>query len=193
MAQVDNSVLLWLKYAKTPTDIAYATMHAVQQMVSAYNNVDETNFTSSVDADSILASASLTGNTILKDHSVGLVKLTPKEWPLVTLVAPASPVATTASADCGGFFVWDSNKYPTSSWYLEAAMKVTSGGTATAQLKWGSTVIGAVSTQATDWTVARSSVLNMPTGQAALTVALTSSDPSYTAYLWVARLIFVPS
>jgi hypothetical protein len=76
---------------------------------------------------------------------------------------------------------------------LEAALMVTSGGTATAQLKDGNlAVIGSVSTTNTNWTVARSAALTMPTVQTALTVTLVSSGSSYTASLWAARLIYVP-
>lgn len=192
MAQVDNSILLWLRYAKSPSDIAYATMMALQQVMSAYNNLDETNVGTPMSGDLVLAQNSLTGAALLKDYSTDLKKLKFLEWPLVTLVAPAQPISTTSSVDCGGFFVWDPNKYLGGSWYLEAALQVTSGGTATAQLKSGAQVVGSVSTTATSWTVARSSKLTMPTSQAALTVTLTSSGTSYTASLWTARLIYVP-
>lgn len=192
MAQVDNSILLWLRYARSPSDIAYATMMALQQVVSAYNNLDETNIATPMTGDNVLAAASLTGSSLLKDYSTALKKLAFREWPLVTLVAPAQPISTTSAVDCGGFFVWDPNKFPGGTWYLEAAMQVTAGGTATAQLKNGAQVVGSVSTSGTNWTVARSSALAMPQSQAALTVTLVSSGSSYTASLWAARLIYVP-
>jgi len=195
MAQIDDSILLWLRYAKSPSEIAYATMRALQQVVAAYNNLDDTNIAVPLTGDKVLAQGSLTGDLLLRDYSTSLRKLGFREWPLVTLVSPAQPISTSStnpSVDCGGFFVWDPNKYPGGTWYLEAAMQVAAGGTATVQLKNGAQVVGSVSTQATSWTVARSTPLTMPSSQAALTVTLVSSGSNYVASLWVARLIYVP-
>lgn len=162
-----------------------------QEIQLAVNKLNKDNFPNKVGADDILKGDSATGRTLLKDHSTSLRKLEWLEWP-IPLVVPVQPATTTGSLDCGGFFLWDPIKFPGGSWYLEAAMQVTSGGTATAQLKNGATVVGSVSTTNTTWTVVRSAALTMPTSQVALTVTLTSSSTSYTAYLWAARLIHVP-
>lgn len=166
-------------------------LQILQQVQFALNTLNEDNFPNKVKADSILQAASATGSSILIDYSTPLKKLNWQEWP-IPLVTPVQPATTTSSLDCGGFFLYDPAKFPSGSWVLEAAMQVTSGGTATAQLKNGTTVIGSVSTTSTTWAVTRSATLTMPTAQAALTVTLVSSGTSYTASLWAARLIYIP-
>lgn len=158
------------------------------------NQLNEDNFPNPVSADTILAAASATGSTILKDASTPLKKLNFLEW-TVPLVLPSQPFTTTSTtgADCGGFFVFDPVKFPGGTWYLEAALQTSvASSNATLQLKNGSTVIGSVSSGNTAWTVTRSAALTMPTSQAALTVTLVSAASTTTAGMWAARLIYVP-
>lgn len=168
-------------------------MVQILQMIQwALNVLDENNFPNKVSGDAIIAPGSLTGNS-LADLSVALKKLKFQEWPF-TLTTPEQPATTTTSLDCGGFFVYDPAKFPGGSWYFEAALKISDGSySATAQLKHGSTVLGSVSTSATSWTVVRTtSPVTMPSSAAALTVTLVSPVTTVTAYLWAARLIYVP-
>lgn len=166
----------------------------------AINVMTKDNFPNGLKGDDIILPSSLSGtalkanslpSSVIPDYSISLKKLNWQEYP-IALVIPYQPASTTSSLDCGGFFLYDPVKFPGGSWYLEATMKATAG-TATAQLKNKTTVIGSVSTTGTDWTLSRSSALTMPSSQAALTVTLTSSSTSSTAYLWSARLIYVPS
>lgn len=158
----------------------------------ALNKLSEDNFPNPLAADSILASSSLTGSSILKDYSTPLKKLVWCEWPIELVLAP-QPVSTTSSLDCGGFWVFDSAKYPGGTWYFEAAIRISDAAyTATAQLKSGANVLASVSTTNTSYTVVRSGAVTMPTAQAVLTVTLTSNNTSGTAYLWTARMIYVP-
>ncbi len=180
MSVIDEGILLKLLYAKKPGDIATETLNALRQVVYAISSIDENNFPNKISG----------GSVLLPDHSTPLTCLTVREWS-IPLVLPPQPVSTTTSLDCGGFFVYDPTKFPGSTWKLEAAMKVSNAaGEATAQLKYGSTLIGSVKTSATDWIVVRGTALTMPAEQAALTVTLTSSSLSYTAYLWAARLVW---
>lgn len=163
----------------------------LQQIQWALNVLDEHNFPNGVSGDTIIKPGTLTGQSIA-DVSVGLKKLQFTEWPF-TLVTPAQPITTTASIDCGGFFVFNPNNFPGGSWYFEAAMQSSVSGTSvTAQLKNGSTVLVSVSTSNNTWTVVRTtSAVTMPTSAAALTVTLTSPNTSTTASLWAARLVYV--
>lgn len=180
MSIIDESILLRLLYVKKPSDIATETLNALRQIIHAIATIDENNFPNQVSG----------GSLLLPDYSTPLACLQAREWP-IPLVLQMQPASTTTSLDCGGFFVYDPVRFPGGTWKLEAAMKVSnSAGKATAQLKHGSTVIGSVATQATDWTVVRGTSLVMPADQAALTITLTSSSSSYTAYLWSARLIW---
>ncbi len=133
----------------------------------------------------------LTGASI-KDASLPLKKFNWLEWP-ITLFKVMPPVTTTSSVD-GGYFLYDPDRFPDGQWYLEAVMQVTSGGTASMNLKVGSTVIATVNVTATSWTLSRSSAIaNMPTSPTVLTCTLTSSGTSYTASALGASLIFVPN
>lgn len=163
----------------------------LQQIQLAVNVMDEHNFPHKLYAEDILAEESAVGTNLLVDYSTPLKKLRWREWP-IPLVVPIQPATTTSSLDCGGFFLYDPNKFLDGSWCLEVAIKTTAGGTAIAELKdAGVTVIGTVSTSNTDWTVVRGDPLDMPTIQTPLTVTLRSSSSSYTASLWAARLIYV--
>lgn len=134
---------------------------------------------------------SLTGASI-QDASIPLKKLNWLEWPITLF--KAMPAASTTSSVDGGYFLYDPNKFPDGKWYLEAVMQVTSGGTASMNLKIGSTVIATVNVTATSWTLSRSSAIaNMPTSQTVLTCTLTSSGTSYTASALGASLIYVPN
>lgn len=176
--------LLWIKSPEL-----YQVLVMIQD---AINKLDETNFPNPVSADSILAASSLTGSSILKDYSTPLKKLAWREWPIELVLAP-QPASTTSSLDCGGFWLYDPTKYPTGTWYFEAAIRISSSSyTATAQLKSGASVLASVSTTNTSYTVVRSGAVAMPTAQAVLTVTLTSSSTSGTAYIWTARMIYVP-
>ncbi len=162
----------------------------LQQIQWALNTLTKDNFPNKLNATDILTQGSVT-DSLIHDHSVTLKKLNWLEWP-IPLVIPAQPVSTTDSLDCGGFFLYDPAKFPGGNWYLEATMKIDpAGGTATAQLKNDTVVIGSVSIDDNVWTIARSDALVLPPTQASLTVTLTSSNASYTAYLWSARLIYV--
>ncbi|MGQ9697175.1 MAG: hypothetical protein ACUVRO_04190 [Armatimonadota bacterium] len=148
----------------------------------SFNNVDDLN----------IRQGGITGSLALKDWSVPLKKLAWREVP-VPLCKPIPAVSTTESVD-GGYFLYDPNRFPGGSWYLEACLKVTSGGTATFELKRGANAVGSVSTQNTDWTVVRSSAaLSMPSSLATLTGTLRSNSTGYTAYCLGASLIFVPT
>lgn len=148
---------------------------------NAVNKLNEKNFPSGL------------SGSVLRDHSVDMVKLAWREWP-ITLVAPEQPAATTGTLDCGGFFVYDPSKLPGGSWYFECALKSSAAGSSvSAQLKSGATVLSTVSTANADWTVVRSSsAVPMPSSQSVLTVTLVSPSSSVTASLWTARLVFVP-
>lgn len=182
----------------------------LSQIQWAINVMTKDNFPNGLKGDDVILPSSLSGTAIksgtlsgsalrdnsfpataIPDYSLPLKKLNWQEYP-IALVIPYQPASTTSSLDCGGFFLYDPVKFPDGSWYLEATMKATAG-TATAQLKNKTTVIGSVSTTGTDWTLSRSSALTMPSSQAALTVTLTSNSTSNTAYLWAARLIYVPN
>ncbi|BCV23301.1 hypothetical protein [Gelria sp. Kuro-4] len=181
-----------MAYADTPLFLLKSPemIQIIQQLQFAVNFLDETNFPNKVNADAVLKANSATGSNLLINYSTPLKKLAWQEWP-IPLVIPVQPATTTSSLDCGGFFLYDPAKFPGGTWYLEAAMQVTSGGTATIDLKAGVTVVGSVSTTNTTWTVLRSAALTMPQSQTALTVTLKSSSSSYTASLWAARLIYV--
>lgn len=153
----------------------------LQQLAYALNYVDENNFPNKISGGKVLKS----------DHSIPLAALNWLEIP-ITLVAPAQPTSTTASVDCGGFLIYDPVLYPGGTWYFEAALQVSAGGTATAQLKANGAVIGSVSSTSSSWAVVRSSPLSMPSSQAVLTISLSSNNSAYTAYLWAARLIWRP-
>ncbi len=172
----DIGNLVWLQNAVKPSAIADGTITALQQMAESVNNIDETNFPNG-----------------FPQGLVTLQSLPFTEW-LFPLVLSQAPITTTTSGSCGGFLTWSPDKFPGGSgWYFEAAIQISSATyTATAQLMNGTTVIGSVSTQATSWAVVRSAALTMPDALVSLTVNLESSDPSATASLWAARLIYVP-
>ncbi len=158
----------------------------------ALNKLSEENFPAPLSGDGILAASSLTGSSLLKDASVPLKKLAWLEWPVELVLAP-QPASTTSTLDCGGFWVFDPAKYPGGTWYFEAAVRISDAAyVATAQLKSGANVLASVTTQNTSYAVVRSAAVTMPTAQAALTVSLTSNNTAGTAYLWTARMIYVP-
>jgi len=166
-------------------------LQILQQVQWALNTLDENNFPNGVSGDTVIKAGTITGKSIA-DVSVGLKKLMFTEWPF-TLTTPSQPITTTSSIDCGGFFVFDPNKFPGGSWYFEAAIQSSSSSyTITAQLKNGTNVLTSVGTSNTTWTVVRTpNAVVMPTSAAALTVTLTSPSTSATASLWAARLVYV--
>lgn len=145
------------------------------------NKLDEHNFPNGV------------SGSVLKDASTPVKKLSWLEWPIPLVLAPQS-ASTTGTLDCGGFWVYDPAKYPGGSWYFECALRSSAAGSSvSAQLKNGATVLSTVSTTNANYTVVRSAgAVPMPSSQAVLTVTLVSSSSSVTAYLWTARMIFVP-
>lgn len=186
MAWFDEGLLAPLRYAsgrnlKETVDALRAELLAVLQALAySLNVLDENNFPHKI-----------SGKVLKSDHATPIAALDWLEIPF-PLLLPPQPASTTSTLDCGGFFVWNPPKYPGGKWYLEAAMRQAGGGTARVQLKLGSSVIGEVSTQATEWTVVRSPALQMPTTEGALTITLVSSATNVTAYVWTVRLIWQP-
>ena len=165
-------------------DLFLAAQHAI-------DHLDENNFPNPVDASKVLSAGTGT-EALFPDYALSLKKLAFREWAF-PLVLPGAAISTTASVDCGGFFVFDPAKYPGGTCYLEAAlMSSVADSAATLQLKNGATVIGSYATGNTAWTVGRSTALTMPTAQASLTVTLVSAASTTTASMWAARLIYVP-
>lgn len=177
--------LLWVK--STELQQIFLTLQ------DAVNVLTDDNFPDALTGDTLIKTASLTGNRLI-DTTTPLKKLSWLEWP-IPLVALAQPASTTTTLDCGGFWVYDPAKYVAGGgkWYFECAIKTTNATyAASVALKYGTTTIGTVTTTATDYTVIRSTALTMPVAQQVLTLTLSSADASATAYLWTARMIFVP-
>lgn len=187
MAWIDEGLLLRLPYIagdnlKETVELLQAELAgALRHIAWAVNVLDESNFPNG-----------LSGGKVLKeDHSTPLTVLNITELS-IPLVLSAQPVSTTSFLSCGGFFTYSPLKFPGGVWYLEAALQVTSGGTVTVELVDDAGVVGSVSSTDSSWRVVRSNALVMPVSDTVLRVVLSSSDPSYTAQLWTARLIWVP-
>jgi hypothetical protein len=147
---------------------------------NAVNDLDNTN----------IPSGSLTGDA-LQDYSVSLSKLLWEEWPIPLF--KVMPAATTTTTLSGGYFYFDPAKFPDGTWYLEAILQITSGGTASLDLMNGANIVISVSTPNTTFALVRSSPIALPMTPTVLTCNLVSSGTSYTAAALGASLIYVPT
>ncbi len=120
-------------------------------------------------------------------------------WPEhhISLILTAQDYSTVSTTEIavGGFFNWDSGKYPTTggSWHFEASIAVANtAATCTAELH-GAVLVGSVTTASTSLVRVRSAALTMPTGAVDLHCKVKTSNASHAAIIASARLIFVPN
>ena len=127
----------------------------------------------------------------IRDDDIPIGKLNIGEFHF-PMVLPAQNFTTTSTTEVniGPYFQWVPSRFPTGTWYLEAAV-ATSGGTATLTLK-GSSVVTTITTTSATMESKRSDALTMPTSAQNLYLTFKSSSTSYTAALGGARLILVP-
>lgn len=141
----------------------------------------------------------LEDGTVTPDKLTGRIPVSLIGWPEyhVPLILTAQDYTTTSTTgdDVGGYFQWDSSKYPTAggSWYFEASIASGEAATTCTAELHGASLVGSVSTQSTSLVRVRSAALTMPTGAVDLYCKVKTSNATYAATIASSRLIFVPS
>lgn len=175
-----------------PEYTARALYEMFLRLQQAINYMDTNNFKNKISG-SIITDGTLSPEAT-GDFFMPMRKLQWREYsiPLILLAQPFTTTSTT-EVNLGGYFAWDSSKFPGGDWYLEATLSsADASATATCGIR-GSQSFGTIITTNTSLTRVRSDFpLSLPQAAENLWITLKTNNASYTASLVSARLIFVP-